>query len=108
MAKIASERRATEAVRTYSLWQAMYNPKVLLLALNYFGIVVASLGMLIFVPQIIKSLGGQSDLSFDPCRRLRRLQRCRRSAPGERAWRGAGSGIVAGTARPGYTAGARF
>ena len=57
VAKIAAERRATEAVRTYTLWQAMYNPKVLLLALNYFGIVTASLGMLIFIPQIIKSLG---------------------------------------------------
>jgi ACS family tartrate transporter-like MFS transporter len=63
VAKLASERRATEAVRTYSLWQAMYNPKVLLLALNYFGIVVASLGMLIFVPQIIKSLGNYSNMT---------------------------------------------
>ena len=35
----------------------MFDPKVLLLALNYFGIVVASLGMLFFVPQIIKSIG---------------------------------------------------
>ena len=35
----------------------MYNPKVLLLSLNYLGIVTASLGMLFFMPQIIKSLG---------------------------------------------------
>src|SRR5664279_374481 len=27
---IAAERRATEAVRTFTLWQALYNPKVLL------------------------------------------------------------------------------
>ena len=47
--RIASERRATEAVRTFTLWQALYNPKVLLLALNYLGIVTASLGMLIFI-----------------------------------------------------------
>ena len=33
----------------------MFNPKVLLLALNYFGIVTASLGILFFIPQIIKS-----------------------------------------------------
>lgn len=59
---IAAERRATEAVRRYSLWQALYNPKVLLLALNYLGIVTASLGMLIFVPQIIKSLGSTSNM----------------------------------------------
>jgi ACS family tartrate transporter-like MFS transporter len=63
VARIASERRATEAVRTYSLWQALYDPKVLLLSLNYFGIVSASLGMLIFVPQIIKSLGNLSNMT---------------------------------------------
>jgi MFS transporter, ACS family, tartrate transporter len=61
--RIASERRATEAVRTFTLWQALYNPKVLLLALNYLGIVTASLGMLIFVPQIIKSLGSYSNMT---------------------------------------------
>ena len=61
--KIASERRATEAVRTFTLWQTLYNPKVLLLALNYLGIVTASLGMLIFIPQIIKSLGGYSNMT---------------------------------------------
>jgi ACS family tartrate transporter-like MFS transporter len=60
---IARERRATEAVRRYSLWEALYNPKVLLLALNYFGIVTASLGMLIFIPQIIKSLGTTSNMT---------------------------------------------
>ena len=60
---IAAERRATEAVRKYTLWQAMYNPKVLLLALNYIGIVTASLGMLIFIPQMIKSLGDYSNMT---------------------------------------------
>jgi ACS family tartrate transporter-like MFS transporter len=60
---IAAERRATEAVRKYTLWQAMYNPKVLLLALNYIGIVTASLGMLIFIPQMIKSLGDFSNMT---------------------------------------------
>src|SRR5580693_2778510 len=34
VATIAAERRATEAVRKFTLWQALYNPKVLLLALN--------------------------------------------------------------------------
>ena len=60
VAKIASENKAKEAVRIYSLFESMINPKVLLLALNYIGIVTASLGMLIFIPQIIKSIG-QSD-----------------------------------------------
>ena len=56
-ARIASERKAKEAVRVYSMFESMWNPKVLLLALNYLGIVTASLGMLFFIPQIIKSLG---------------------------------------------------
>ena len=55
--KLAAERKARESVRVYSLWESMWNPKVLLLALNYFGIVTSSLGLLFFIPQIIKSLG---------------------------------------------------
>jgi MFS family permease len=45
-----------------NLWKAMINAKVLLLAVNYFGIVTASLGMLYFIPQIIKSLGNFSNM----------------------------------------------
>ncbi|HEX3538712.1 MAG TPA: MFS transporter [Stellaceae bacterium] len=56
-AKLASEREAKEAVKKFSVMQGFFDPKVLLLALNYFGIVVASLGILFFVPQIIKSIG---------------------------------------------------
>src|SRR5579864_4551519 len=62
-AKLAGERKAKEAVRVYSLWESMWNPKVLLLALNYFGIVTASLGIVFFVPQIIKSLGTMSNMT---------------------------------------------
>jgi ACS family tartrate transporter-like MFS transporter len=51
------ERRAVETARKFNLWQALVNPKILLLAINYFGIVTASLGLLLFIPQIIKSLG---------------------------------------------------
>ncbi len=61
--KLAAERRAKEAVRTFSIWQGMFDPKVLLLSLNYLGIVTASLGMLIFIPQIIKSLGTFSNMT---------------------------------------------
>ena len=50
-------------MKIFSIWQAMFDPKVLLLSLNYFGIVVASLGMLIFIPQIIKSLGVSSNMT---------------------------------------------
>jgi ACS family tartrate transporter-like MFS transporter len=60
---LRAERRAKDAVRTFSLWQAMIDPKVLLLSLNYLGIVTASLGMLFFIPQIIKSLGNFSNMT---------------------------------------------
>jgi ACS family tartrate transporter-like MFS transporter len=60
---ITLERRATEAGGTFTLWQSLYNPKVLLLSLNYLGIVTASLGMLIFIPQMIKSLGSFSNMT---------------------------------------------
>ena len=63
VAKLAGERKAKEAVRVYSLFESMSNPKVLLLALNYLGIVTASLGMLIFIPQIIKELGTMSNMT---------------------------------------------
>ena len=49
-------------VADHHLWKAMINAKVLLLAVNYFGIVTASLGMLFFIPQIIKSLGDFSNM----------------------------------------------
>ena len=60
--KLAGERQAKEAVRKFSLLEGMFDPRVLLLALNYFGIVVASLGILFFVPQIIKSIGVTSNM----------------------------------------------
>lgn len=54
---LAHERRAVEAGGKFGVWRGMANPKVLLLSVNYLGIVTASLGLLLFVPQIIKSLG---------------------------------------------------
>ncbi len=54
---LESERRAVEAKRKFSVWQAMVDPKVLLLSANYLGIVTASLGIVLFIPQMIKSLG---------------------------------------------------
>ena len=60
--RLAAEKRAKESVKKFSLLQGMFDRKVLLLALNYFGIVVASLGMLIFIPQIIKSLGNFTNM----------------------------------------------
>ena len=61
--RIAAERAAKDAVQRISMWQSFFNPRVMLLSLNYIGIVTASLGMLIFIPQIIKSLGVTSNMT---------------------------------------------
>jgi ACS family tartrate transporter-like MFS transporter len=61
--RLTGERAAKEAVRTFGTLEGLYNPRVLLLSLNYFGIVTASLGMLFFIPQIIKSLGTFSNMT---------------------------------------------
>src|SRR5260370_382080 len=54
---LAHERRRIEAERTVGLLESFWNPRVLLLSLNFFGIVTASLGLLIFLPQIVKQIG---------------------------------------------------
>jgi ACS family tartrate transporter-like MFS transporter len=56
-AAMDGERDRIEAHRKVSLLRSFWDPKVLLLSLNYFGIVTASLGMLLFLPQIVKQLG---------------------------------------------------
>ena len=56
-AELAQERREVEAIRTYTLFQALTDFRVLALAIIYFGIVTASVGLVIFVPQIIKQMG---------------------------------------------------
>jgi ACS family tartrate transporter-like MFS transporter len=61
--RLAAERSAKEAVRTFTLWQSLVDPKVLLLSINYLGVVTASLGMLFFIPQIIKSIGVTSNMT---------------------------------------------
>ncbi|MGO8918637.1 MAG: MFS transporter [Stellaceae bacterium] len=57
MSEIAHERRQIEARGRIGLLRAFWEPKVLLLSLNYLGIVTASLGMLLFLPQMVKQLG---------------------------------------------------
>jgi ACS family tartrate transporter-like MFS transporter len=54
---IAAEKQAVQREHKVSLLQAFWDPRVLLLSLNYLGIVTASLGMLLFLPQIVKQLG---------------------------------------------------
>jgi MFS transporter, ACS family, tartrate transporter len=52
-----AERRQVESVRVYTLWQSLTNPRVLLLSVLFLGIGVASVGIVAFLPQIIKQLG---------------------------------------------------
>jgi ACS family tartrate transporter-like MFS transporter len=59
-ADLMQERREVEAVRSYTLFQALTNIRVLALAVIYFGVVTASVGLVIFVPQIIKQLGASN------------------------------------------------
>jgi ACS family tartrate transporter-like MFS transporter len=61
--RLAAERAAKDAVRTHSMWQTLIDPKVLLLSLNYLGIVTASLGLLLFAPQIIKAVGNTGNMN---------------------------------------------
>ncbi len=61
---LARERRAVESGGTFSVLRGMTNAKVLLLSVNYLGIVTASLGLLLFAPQIIKSLGSTTTMGI--------------------------------------------
>ena len=56
-ARISVEQRQIAAAHGVGLLRSFWDPKVLLLSLNYIGIVTASLGMLLFLPTIIKELG---------------------------------------------------
>ena len=55
--ELDAERRAVEAVRVYSVLQSLLDWRVLALSAIYFGIACGSLGLVIFLPQIIKQLG---------------------------------------------------
>jgi MFS transporter, ACS family, tartrate transporter len=55
-----TERRQVEAHGKYSILESMTHLRVWLLSVNYLGIVTASLGLLLFAPQIIKSLGAST------------------------------------------------
>jgi MFS transporter, ACS family, tartrate transporter len=57
VARLAAERRRIEAVRVFSVLAALGHPQVLILALIYGGIGMASVGLVLFLPQILKGLG---------------------------------------------------
>ena len=57
MDRLASERRQREAHRTFSVVQALMDPKVLAVALVYFGANATNYGLSFFLPTIIKGFG---------------------------------------------------
>ena len=56
-ARLDSERRQREAIRHYSLKQALTDKRVLLLSLVYFGGTFSGYGIALFQPQIVHRLG---------------------------------------------------
>ena len=57
IAHLAGERESREAIRKFTLGEALTNPRVLGLALVYFGIVTGLYGFGFWAPQIIKAFG---------------------------------------------------
>src|SRR5205814_2243473 len=55
--RISGEHQQIAAQHGVGILRSFWDPKVMLLSLNYIGIVSASLGMLLFLPTIIKELG---------------------------------------------------
>ena len=56
-AEMQREKQTVTAHRTFSIWQTMYNPRVLALAAIHFGQAAVSVGLAVFSAQIIKSMG---------------------------------------------------
>jgi ACS family tartrate transporter-like MFS transporter len=57
VARLQKEQAQRDAVRHYSVMQALLNPKVLALSAVYFGAVSTNYGLSFFLPQIIKAFG---------------------------------------------------
>ena len=55
--RLAAERANKEAVRRFTLKEALTHPRVLALALVYFGVVVGLYGLGLWLPQIVKNFG---------------------------------------------------
>jgi len=54
---LAAEKSQREAMRHYSLGEALANPRVLALAAIYFGNVTCNYGLTFFIPQILQPFG---------------------------------------------------
>ncbi len=56
ISRLAAERAQREAIRHYSLWEALRDKRVLLLSLVYFGGTYSGYGLVLFQPQIVHKL----------------------------------------------------
>jgi MFS transporter, ACS family, tartrate transporter len=61
--RLAAEVQQKQEVHGITVLQSLFNPKVLALALVYFGAVATNYGTAFWLPQIVKGFGGLSDLS---------------------------------------------
>jgi D-galactonate transporter len=61
--RIAEEDTQRETVHKYELREALRNPRVWFLTLVYFGQNVSNYGLLIFLPQIVKSFGISTEMT---------------------------------------------
>jgi ACS family tartrate transporter-like MFS transporter len=55
--RLDQERKQREAVRSFSVREALFNPRVLAIALIYFGANATNYGLSFFLPQIVKGFG---------------------------------------------------
>jgi sugar phosphate permease len=62
IAQLEKEKRAKQAVRSYSVWQALRNRDVILLTACYFFALTGNYGIAFWLPTMLKRLSGQSDL----------------------------------------------
>ncbi len=70
--ELAGERHAVEAVRAHSIFSAMGNVKVLLFTTIFAGVGMSGVGLVLFLPQILKGLG----MSNTQAGLLRRCRMC--------------------------------
>ena len=62
--RIRTELKRVATLGHHSVWQALRNPRVLLLGLVCFGAVITNYGVSFFLPQIVKSFGGLSNIQI--------------------------------------------
>jgi MFS transporter, ACS family, tartrate transporter len=55
--ELANEKRGVEAVRKFSVLSAMTNPRVLAFTVIFAGVGMSGVGLVLFLPQILKSQG---------------------------------------------------